>query len=34
MPNHALQPTPPLRGGTLAALGAAERERWADKESD
>ena len=24
-PNHALQPTPPLRGGSLDALGAAER---------
>lgn len=33
VPNNALQPTPmsPLRGsmGPLAALGAAERERYA-----
>lgn len=29
--NNAFQPTPPLRGGSLAALGAAERERWASR---
>jgi hypothetical protein len=29
MPNQRFQPTPPLRGGSLAALGAAEPVRWA-----
>jgi len=27
-PNQALQPTQPLRGCSLASLGAAERQRY------
>lgn len=29
--NCAVQPTPPLRGGSLASLGAADRGRYASE---
>ena len=31
--NHAVQPTPPLRRGSLASLGAADRGRYAARQS-